>query len=135
MTGEIIVNEFEEVIAIPEESTIDESSTEEPIMEVQPSGPVEVTMAIGSGQLGCELTNECFLPYQIEIGSGETVTWNNIDSAAHTVTSGVPPTSDGNFDSGMIMVNQSWEFTFTDSGEFDYYCMVHPWMAGKVVVS
>ena len=39
------------------------------------------------------------------------------------------------FDSGMMMVDQSWESTFTDSGEYDYYCMLHPWMTGKVIVS
>jgi plastocyanin len=35
----------------------------------------------------------------------------------------------------MIAPNQKWEFVFTDSGEYDYYRMVHPWMTGKVVVS
>ena len=38
-------------------------------------------------------------------------------------------------DSGMMMVNQSWEFTFTDSGEYDYYCVLHPWMTGKIIVN
>jgi plastocyanin len=104
-------------------------------MEERQSGPVEVTMAQGSGAPGCEETNECFLPYQVEINSGETVVWNNIDSAAHTVTSGPPANHDGNFDSGMMMVDQSWEFTFLDSGEYDYYCMIHPWMLGKVIVN
>jgi plastocyanin len=139
MTGEIIVNEVEEMIVIPEEPSIEpapeESIPEEPIVEEQRSGPVEVTMALGSGAPGCEETSECYLPYQVEISSGETVIWTNIDSAAHTVTSGVPATPDGNFDSGMLMVNQSWEFTFTDSGEYDYYCMLHPWMTGKVIVN
>jgi len=34
-----------------------------------------------------------------------------------------------------MMVNQSWEFTFTDSGEYDYYCVLHPWMTGKIIVN
>ncbi len=92
-------------------------------------------MPQGSGAPGCEDTNECFLPYQVEISSGETVVWINMDSAAHTVTSGLPANPDGNFDSGMMVVDQSWESTFTDSGEYDYYCMLHPWMTGKVIVS
>jgi plastocyanin len=58
-----------------------------------------------------------------------------MDSAAHTVTSGTPPNPDGVFDSGMMLVNQTFEFTFTDTGEYDYYCLLHPWMQGKVMVS
>ena len=89
----------------------------------------------GSGAPGCEETQECYLPYQVEINSGETVIWTNTDSAAHTVTSGPPANHDGNFDSGMMMVNQSYENTFNDSGEYGYHCMLHPWMTGKVIVS
>ena len=94
-----------------------------------------VSLAEGSGVPGCELTDECYLPYLLEIWVSDTVSWNNVDSAAHTVTSGSPNKHDGNFDSGMMMVNQSWEFTFTDSGEYDYYCVLHPWMKGTVTVN
>jgi plastocyanin len=132
MTGEINVNEVEEMVVVPDEPS-EEPTPEEPVTEERPSGSAEVTMAQGSGAPGCEETNECYLPYQLEINSGETVIWTNIDSAAHTVTSGPPANHDGNFDSGMMMVNQSWEFTFIDSGEYDYHCMLHPWMLGKVI--
>jgi len=84
---------------------------------------------------GCENTNECYLPYQVEIYSGEPVVWINVDSAAHTVTSGSPALHDGLFDSGMLMPDQKWEYVFTDSGEYDYHCMLHPWMTGKVIVN
>jgi len=134
MTGEIIVNEVKEMVVITEQPS-EEPTLEEPIVEERPSGPVEVIMPHGSGVPGCEETNECFLPYQIEVSSGETVVWTNMDSAAHTVTSGLASNPDGNFDSGMMMVDESWESTFTDSGEYDYYCMLHPWMTGKVIVS
>ncbi len=134
MIGEIIVNEVEEMIVIPEEPS-EEPTPEEPIMEEQPSGPIEVTIAAGTAVPGCEETDECYLPYQIEISSGETVIWHNMDQAAHTVTSGLPANHDDLFDSGMMMINQSWEFTFNESGEYDYHCMLHPWMTGKVMVS
>ncbi|MEJ2259987.1 MAG: plastocyanin/azurin family copper-binding protein, partial [Nitrosopumilaceae archaeon] len=90
--------------------------------------------AVGSAIPGCEETLECYLPYQIEISTGETVIWDNIDSAAHTVTSGMPGSPDGVFDSGMVLSGGTFEFTFTEPGEYDYYCMVHPWMTGKVMV-
>jgi len=99
------------------------------------AAPVEVKMAIGAGVPGCEETQECFLPYKAEIYPSEPVVWNNVDSAAHTVTSGIPGTPDGKFDSGMIMSGQTWQFLFTDSGEYDYFCLIHPWMTGKVIVS
>ena len=134
MVGEIIVNEVEEMVVVTEEPS-EEPTPEEPLVEERQSGPVEVIMAQGSGVPGCEETNECFLPYTVEISSGETVVWTNMDSAAHTITSGVPTTPDNNFDSGMMMVDESWESTFTESGEYDYYCMLHPWMTGKVIVS
>ena len=150
MIGEIIVNEIEEMIV--QEIAVGEpnpSGIEPEVIPVEPvivpapeseptekrAAPVQVTMAQGSGIPGCETTNECFLPYQVEIYSGEPVVWINADSAAHTVTSGLPGIPDAIFNSEMIMSNQTWEFVFTDSGEYDYYCMVHPWMTGKVVVS
>ena len=95
-----------------------------------------VSLAEGSGIPGCETTNECYLPYEITVSPGTTVTWNNDDSAAHTVTSGNP--SDGYdelFDSSIFMTGTSFEFTFDDVGTYDYFCMVHPWMLGVVNVS
>jgi len=125
-------------IAVVEPSPV-EPKVVEPIAEPEPTekraAPVEVTMAQGSGAPGCETTNECFLPYQVEIYSGEPVVWINADSAAHTITSGLPALHDGLFDSGMLMPDQKWEFVFTDSGEYDYHCMLHPWMTGKVIVN
>lgn len=145
MTGEIIVNEIEDMtvneIAVGEPSPVESEPSPEAVesVAVEPvekrAAPVEVTMAQGSGALGCETTNECFIPYQVEIYSGEPVVWINADSAAHTVTSGLPALRDGLFDSGMLMPDQKWEYIFTDSGEYDYHCMLHPWMTGKVVVN
>lgn len=94
-----------------------------------------VSIAEASGVPGCDQTDECYLPYSLEIFVGDTVSWNNVDYAAHTVTSGPPNNHDDNFDSGIMMVNQSWEFTFTDSGEYYYYCTLHPWMTGKITVN
>ena len=143
MTGEIIVNEIEEMvvneIAVGEPSPVEPEVIESVEPEIEPTekraAPIEVTIAQGAGAPGCEITNECYLPYQVEIYSGEPVVWINTDSAAHTVTSGLPALHDGLFDSGMMMPDQKWEYVFTDSGEYDYHCMLHPWMIGKVIVN
>jgi predicted secreted protein with PEFG-CTERM motif len=67
---------------------------------------------------------------------GGTVTWENVDNAAHTVTSGSPADGpDGVFDSSLIMAGgATFSHTFDDVGTYDYFCMVHPWMQGSVIV-
>ncbi len=140
MLGEVIVNETFDVehgIDVGEPNpTTEPVPVEEPAPEPteKRAGPVEVTMAKGSSSPGCETTNECYLPHTAEIYSGEPIVWINTDSAAHTVTSGLPAAYNGLFDSGMITPNGIWENVFTDIGEFDYHCMLHPWMTGKVIV-
>jgi plastocyanin len=75
------------------------------------------------------------LPHEVTISVGDTVSWSNDDSAAHTVTSGsVDAGLTGVFDSGLFVSNSRFEFTFDKAGTFDYFCMVHPWMTGVVIV-
>jgi len=96
---------------------------------------VEVIVPVGSSVPGCEDTNECWLPAEISVGVGETVTWSNVDTAAHTVTSGSAVDGpDGVFDSSLFMAGTTFEHTFDAIGEYPYFCMVHPWMAGTVIV-
>jgi len=99
--------------------------------------PIALTVLIpeGVGIPGCEDTDECYLPYEVSVTVGTTVTWSNDDIAAHTVTSGTFPEHDGLFDSSVFLSGTTFEFTFSDAGTFDYYCFVHPWMAGIVTVS
>jgi plastocyanin len=116
-----------------------ECMTAEP--EAEPEAetlPMSQTISIpnGVGVPGCETTTECYLPYEVDVAVGATVTWNNGDTAVHTVTSGTPTGGvDELFDSSIFMSGETFEFTFNDAGTFDYFCMVHPWMAGIVNVS
>jgi plastocyanin len=74
-------------------------------------------------------------PQTIDVTVGTTVVWDNVDSTVHTVTSGQPPTdTDGTFDSEMMTAGGVFEFTFTETGNYDYYCTFHPWMVGTVNV-
>ena len=94
-----------------------------------------VTNAPGSSTPGCEETDSCFIPSTVVIALGGTVTWENTDNAAHTATSGSPadgPT--GVWDSSLIMAGGSYSVTLDDAGTYDYFCMVHPWMEGTVIV-
>ena len=123
-----------------EEPIMEEPIMEEPMME-EPSalaGPqtVTVTLPAGTSVPGCEETNECFIPESITINAGDTVSWENTDTAAHTVTSGTAANGpDGTFDSSLLMGGATFEVTFDESGSNDYFCMVHPWMVGNVQVN
>jgi len=102
------------------------------------SGPktVTVSMPTGTSVPGCEETDSCFIPSSLTINVGDTISWSNDDTAAHTVTSGQPAAGpDGNFDSSLLMAGKAFDVTFDNSGSYDYFCMVHPWMVGKVQVN
>ena len=95
-----------------------------------------VETAMGSGAPGCETSNACYLPQDITINTGDTVKWDNVDTAAHTVTGGSPANGpSGVFDSSLLMAGMPYSFTFDEAGEYDYFCMVHPWMVGSVTVN
>jgi predicted secreted protein with PEFG-CTERM motif len=97
---------------------------------------VTVENAPGSSVPGCEDTAEgCFIPNIATVVIGGTVTWENGDTAAHTSTAGSATEGpSGVWDSSLIMAGSSFSHTFDAEGSFDYFCMVHPWMAGTVIV-
>ncbi|HJS67977.1 MAG TPA: plastocyanin/azurin family copper-binding protein [Nitrososphaera sp.] len=82
---------------------------------------------------------EFYDPENVESSVGSMVTWTNDDSIPHTVTSGVvennSPKPDGKFDSGILENGDSFPFVFDAAGEYPYYCTVHPFMTGKVIVN
>lgn len=85
-------------------------------------------------------TNSIFFdPEEITSSVGSMVTWTNNDNVPHTVTSGVVendvPKPDQVFDSSILNAGKTFSFVFDKAGEYDYYCMLHPYMTGKVVVN
>ena len=98
---------------------------------------VTVTNAPGSSTPGCETKADgCFVPTMVTLDIGGEVTWENNDTAAHTITSGTPVEGpDGIFDSSLVITGSSFSHVFAEAGSYDYFCMVHPWMQGMVMVS
>jgi len=83
-----------------------------------------------------EMKEEMKVTESTSISKGGKVIWTNDDTAAHTVTSGTPKDGpSGVFDSSLVMGGDTFEYTFNDSGSYDYFCMVHPWMVGSVQVN
>jgi len=103
-----------------------------------PAKTSEVTIQIakGSSNEGCDKGNKCYSPYEAKVSVGGTVTWVNKDTATHTATSGIIANGpDGKFDTGLISAGGKFSQKFDTAGSYDYFCMIHPWMKGKVTVS
>ncbi len=95
-----------------------------------------------SGDWNKMLSDGCYKPSAITVPVNSKVTWVNKDTASHTVTyakNPLDPTTwdlDGRvlFGMNLIMPNQSVSWEFKEAGEYPYFCVVHPWMIGKVKV-
>ena len=98
----------------------------------EPKEPQKVSIPQGAGIP--EDGQIYYDPQVIDVTVGTTISWDNMDTTIHTVTSGQVPEADGLFDSEMMAAGDSFEFTFTDAGSYDYYCTFHPWMLGTVNV-
>jgi len=88
---------------------------------------VDTSMDYKAGAAIVTMSGFKFLPGVITINKGDTVIWKNNDSAGHDVS------GDG-FVSPIFGKGETFIFTFNTAGTFDYSCIVHPGMTGKVVV-
>ncbi|MGI0029678.1 MAG: plastocyanin/azurin family copper-binding protein [Nitrososphaera sp.] len=86
-------------------------------------------------------TDDAYSPNPVEITVGDTVIWTNNDPGQlHSATSGSDATPTGMFGdpavaASLLRTNQSESFTFSEAGEFPYYCFLHPNMIGTVKVA
>ena len=94
----------------------------------------DVVMPTKVSRPGCEETDTCYIPTTITVETEGDVTWVNEDSAFHSVTSGSYDAPTELFDSGYMDPYESYTVTFDQAGTFDYFCTLHPWMKGQVVV-
>ncbi len=91
-------------------------------------GLASMPMAAASANVSIEGT--AFRPPSITLTVGDTVNWTNLDGAAHTVTSNT-----GLWDSGTVRGSGgTFSRVFATTGTFEYFCHLHSWMLGTVVV-
>jgi plastocyanin len=76
--------------------------------------------------------NMQFDPEELTISVGDTVTWTNNDGMSHTATSTDGPEA---FDSGNIGSGNTWSFTFTEAGTYEYKCNYHSSMTATIIVN
>lgn len=95
---------------------------------------VEVSIVSGASVL----TDTAFDPNPVNVKVGDTVKWTNNDNVVHTVIEGSPSTAgevEGGFASDLFAPGMTFEYTFNQTGTFEYYCSLHPGMVGTVNVS
>jgi len=70
-----------------------------------------------------------YVPDTLTVAPGTKVTWTNTDDDSHTVVD-----SKKAFRSSALDTDDTYSFTFNTPGEYDYFCSLHPYMVGKIIV-
>jgi plastocyanin len=83
--------------------------------------------------------NPDYDPEELTASAGAEVNVVNQDTLPHTVTSGTGPQDPNSaqlFDTSLINGGESATLSLAQvtPGQYDYYCMVHPYMTGKIAV-
>lgn len=76
-----------------------------------------------------QIRNFAFVPAIVTVTHGTTVTWTNADEDPHSVVANAKA-----FRSSALDTGDSYWFTFTQAGDFGYFCSLHPHMTGKIIV-
>jgi plastocyanin len=115
----------------------------------QESRNVTVTIPKGAANPEVDITNltprQWYDPREISINVNDTIKWINNDTEPHTVTSGLgggisslltnsQGRPNGLFDTGLFASDTSTTIKFNDSGTYNYFCTIHPWMEGVIHV-
>lgn len=78
------------------------------------------------------IENFTFMPGELEVPAGTTVTWTNKDDNAHTVKD---EGGAGFQESEDLAEGDTFTFTYANPGSYPYICGIHPYMKATVVVS
>ncbi len=97
---------------------------------------VVVTAPALAANHNVDITLSTFDPALLTINVGDTVNWRNSSFLQHTVTSGNVCSPSGLFNSGVIDPDIVFSYTFTSTGAFNYFCIIHclSGMRGTVTV-
>jgi len=118
-------------LAGPSPYLISEEIVEEIIEELSPLGPVySISILAGSSEQG----NPDYEPDVAKVPKGYIIEWTNDDELVHTATSSLD--SGDTFDSGIISAGDKFQLDTSELalGEYEYICLVHPWMIATIVI-
>ena len=122
------------MIFVVSDINFEDGSEEIPQVEIVKETETMIIMPVKAARPDCGPNDECYIPSKITIKPGETVYWKNQDAAFHSVTSGFYGDPDGLFDSELLDPEDVFSYKFTEEGIYDYYCTLHPWMKGIILV-
>jgi len=117
-----------------EEVNSEEVNSDETSLQTEEVIKADVIIPTKVSRPGCDVEDICYIPSEIVVQKGDSVTWLNEDSAFHTVTSGFYGEPTDLFDSGYLDPYQYYTLSFDEIGTFDYFCELHPWMFAQVIV-
>ena len=95
-----------------------------------PSAASAAASAPAAGAAAVAIKDIAFNPQATQAKLGETITWTNQDSIAHTVT-----LDDKSVDSGNVAPSATFSHAFTQAGTLTYHCEIHKQMTGTITVS
>jgi plastocyanin len=113
---------------------LEETTSEEKNLVVEEIIQADVIMPTKVSRPGCDIEDVCYIPSNIVVEKGGSVTWLNEDSSFHTVTSGFYGEPTDLFDSGYLDPYEYYTLSFDEIGTYDYFCTLHPWMMAQVIV-
>ncbi len=93
------------------------------------------------GDVAADIKDFVFVPMELEVAAGTTVTWTNQDRFGHTVTAGTSREPTGEFDLTLGLTTdadtsgETGTYTFDEPGTYAYFCRYHPSMQGTVTVT
>ena len=122
------------IIFVVSNINFEDGSEEIPQVETVKETETMIIMPVKAARPDCGPNDECYIPSKMTVKPGETVYWKNQDAAFHSVTSGFYDDPDGLFDSELLDPEDIFSYKFTEEGIYDYYCTLHPWMKGIILV-
>jgi plastocyanin len=99
------------------------------VLTPTPTAAGSQALEVFSGTAMIDIGDQFFLPSKIVVTVGTTVVWTNRGQAGHTATA-----RDKAFGSSTLQFGDTFKFTLTKPGRYQFYCMTHPDMFGEVVV-
>lgn len=94
------------------------------------SSTTQTTTQTSVSNFTVTISNFAFSPAQLNINTGDTVTWTNKDGVNHPIVSDMA----GMFESGNLAPNATFSNIFTIAGTYKYHCSIHPSMTGTITV-
>ncbi len=100
---------------------------------------VTIETVTGSGVSQDCISDGCYTPSTVTVDVGGVVIFSNPDVSPHTFTAGTiegfgPGVPSGEFDTSILFAGNSSKWTPDTAGEVPYYCTLHSWMTGLIIV-